>query len=105
MSNDLTQALDGFEFECEDYGDSLCDFMWMEEEDVDLPTGRVKFVETYRSWPSADPMVNLVVEFGGKFYENSTYYDSWNGETDWDDSDWVEVEKVSVTTEEWRRVK
>ena len=107
--NDLQKAVLNPENEevleaLEDEG-GLCDYLWGYEEDVDLVEGRIKFVETYRTWPMNDPMVNVVVEFGGVHYQNSTYYDSWNGYSDWDDSDWTPVEKVTVTKEEWKEVK
>ena len=100
---DLIAALDTYGDD-EDYG-SAVEYLYYEGKDIDTPAGRVKHVDSYRSWPNSDPMINVVVEFGGKFYHNDSYYDSWGGGTDWDSSDWGEVEQVEVVTKEWKDVR
>ena len=103
--NSLVEALQGQEIEeDEEYG-TFAEYIYDYNESVETPAGKVKYVDAYRSWPNADPMINVVVEFNGKFYQNSAYYDSWGGESFWDDTDWVEVSKVEVTSYEWKKVK
>lgn len=87
-----------------EYYDGLWSFMYHEEDGVTIEGVEFKYVDSYRAWPMADPMIYVVVEVDGKFYRNGSYYDSWNGSSDWESGTVEEVHKVEVTTEEWRTV-